>query len=467
MNTERLIYKILVFSLHVFLPSVRELAAYKLGARGDRDAILPLLTRLDDPVPSVRAAVATALAALGAQNAITALLRHLEDSDPTVRIAIARGLRSLDLQRAEIIESLQTAIAKEQPSIQETVRIIVDRGAVYAPDTIQSIISVPNPVYDEMQETLRVLRAVRTKAPIQATNYRGPVNLNRELVQVAINRGRVHIERIHDPDLRDFLNFLKNNDLRDIVLMGGAIRDIFFDETPYDLDVTLRISLTDEEAVAHSATASPASYRIYNCGTRAVKDLSKALETYRSNFQKPYDSYKKLRFHGLDVQYAGPVEVHGLYEREPTRLQEVFIKRFFVDSKTRRGYSSNTTPALLQMAMDYDGALYGQVESLEDLLDGKVSLVGDGSNFTIRDAVRLLRLKHQFGLAINAEDWNLVQSTCHYGPYFPVSCLDELIVLRRLVKRLLDTAIDRHLAEAELEHLGILRLLYKRNFYTG
>ncbi|MEK7414666.1 MAG: hypothetical protein AAB263_15235, partial [Planctomycetota bacterium] len=131
-----------------------------------------------------------------------------------------------------------------------------------------------------------------------------------------------------------------------------------------------------------------------------------------------------------------------------------------MDATTKTLLSSMTGPALLQMALDGEGTIYGHVDSLDDLLLGYARLSGDGQNFPIGNILRYLRLKHQFGLAIDRSDYRFIHRALSvYQSGSSRVSFGELLVIERLLDRLLETAKDQSAAEQELAALGIMAIV--------
>jgi hypothetical protein len=133
-----------------------------------------------------------------------------------------------------------------------------------------------------------------------------------------------------------------------------------------------------------------------------------------------------------------------------------------VDADTGVLYSSTTGAGLLQMAIDHKGRLYGRVDAIDDFEEGKVVLAGDGFNLSIGIVLRVLRLKHEFGLRILKDDHrNMVDTLNQYKakevplPGFVIE------TAQKQVDKIMETAIDPEQAQRELESLGIIEILEK------
>ncbi|MBA7516936.1 hypothetical protein ES705_08986 [subsurface metagenome] len=276
--------------------------------------------------------------------------------------------------------------------------------------------------------------------------------MNKILVEQAIETGKVNLNYIRDENLKSFLKFLRDNGLEEVVIIGGAVRDILFGKKVDDIDISIKIKLTDVEREEFTRSTAPASERVYNEAMSILDKLANALGVFREQLLSP-GKYGEVQFKGIDVEYAGPIEVIA------SNGKKVLIKQIVVDGETGKLYSS-TGPGLLQMAMDCDGNLYGHTKSLNDLLEGKVRLVGDGKNFFLGAALRTLRLKYQFGLTLSKELEVLMQQVL--ADYREGRLLVPAVYIpsaERLINKILATAIDRKSANRELKELGIFSLI--------
>ena len=53
---------------------------------------------------------------------------------------------------------------------------------------------------------------------------------------------KINIEDI-DGDLNSFITLLRNNDLNNIVVVGGAVRDIILNRPYKDIDIAIRLNI--------------------------------------------------------------------------------------------------------------------------------------------------------------------------------------------------------------------------------
>jgi len=425
---------------------IRKNAARALGKLGDRRAVEPLINALAESSSDVRKSAASALEKLGAtkEQLFEGYLKALSSSNSDVRKDAARALGELGDKRA--IKPLEILLQEEPLTVKE---YYYDS---YGNDweTIN-----PNPVYEAAKTALIKIRQKRGEQ-IPEEAFTPPKRLNTPLVNKALTGKRINIKNIRDKNLKAFLRFLKRKHLEDIVVMGGAVRDIFFDKAINDIDVTVKLALTDKEREDFIPTTSQATRRVYDYAMQQLEKLANALGVKREDLQRPPLDPAAPRFKGLKIQYLGPIQ-STTSEGVP-----VFNKRFIIDSQTRQGFSSNTRANLLQMAIDCYGNLYGYTESLQDLLKGRVRVVGDGNNFAIGDILRLLRLKHQFGLEIYSQDYELVTKVLNQYARGELSISEAILpMIKEQMNKVLDDAVDRKAAEEELEKLGISALIKK------
>ena len=179
------------------------------------------------------------------------------------------------------------------------------------------------------------------------------------------------------------------------------------------------------------------------------------------------------------MHYLGP---HLIPPKENQR--EVIPQGIIADVQSGNVYSSYTAPSLLQMALHSDGRLYGYLKPLQDLLNGRVQLQGDlqnGRNLSLLAIIKWLRLKHEFGLSLDSEDYLLVikvleqpnrlyrkpsANAATAGPFtrFPIKSNNKIItnydasLVHQAMQGLIDGAVNPQAALIDLQQLGLLRM---------
>lgn len=274
---------------------------------------------------------------------------------------------------------------------------------------------------------------------------------NIRLIREAWENKKISMNSISDKRLRDFMLFAKKNGLENLLIIGGGIRDIFFGTELADIDTALKIRLTVQEREALRVFFRPFDQRIHG---EAMKELSMLAEAFGVNKEDFLRNNGPL-FEGLRVTYIGPIETKTLRDKADT-----YIVRILFDAETREELSFNSGIGLLKLGIDLDGNLYGEVESLKDLLEGNARLHGDGTNFRLGEILRFLRLKYQYGLNIDAISYGIIK--WKIDEYLQKRLPLPKIVLsdcKAQVKTILDKAIDRAAAERELGELGIFKII--------
>jgi hypothetical protein len=321
--------------------------------------------------------------------------------------------------------------------------------------------SVPNPdsgkpivkrrfikdVITEVEEEIGLIEKVLRKLGVNITVY----SLDRELVRYVLENKKIPLEKLPQA-LRDFLQFLKDNGLSDMVVMGGAVRDIFYGIEPSDFDVALKVQVEQQERTAIDRSANFIPRRVYDVSMIELKRLADVMGVDVKNLQPPLES-DSARFRGKDVQYAGPIEI------TVQNGKKILIRGFVVDSVTGKSlFPDSSIASLLQMGIDVDGNLYGYTESLENLLRSEIKIIGNRNIFKIGGILRTLRLKHQFGLKLSDEDYDFIKNSVTKARDNLINITFKEFFVRAMEKqyrKVIDTAMDRKSAEKEMRDLGI------------
>jgi len=228
--------------------------------------------------------------------------------------------------------------------------------------------------------------------------------LNKDLVSKALETGYIDPPNIADKSLRDFLRFLKEEGLNDIVVVGGAVRDIFWEKPINDLDITVKLDLTDEERQSVSRFGHLTSEEIY-------KQAREKITRFFDKYERLKDSKKRISFMNTRVVYIGPHK-----SAHPDNFW-IYPKLLVVDA---RGpvYSAFTSPHILQMGIDSSGKLYNYKDGLTDSLKGISRLNIDhegGFDLGIQGILKWLRLKYVYGLQLSEEDFSFVKNIVFGG----------------------------------------------------
>ncbi len=257
-----------------------------------------------------------------------------------------------------------------------------------------------------------------------------------------LSSGSMDILGIQDAKVRSFLDFLRENELPDIVVVGGAVRDIFWNKASKDIDITVKVNMTSEERERSQFVGAQASMSMYEQTMASLQKLALVLGVpVESFFAK--DSVPD--FNGIKIHFVGPKRLSN----------EVILQGLVVDRELGNVRASYTAPGLLQMAIDSSGVMYGYRKPLNDALNGVVQLQGDlqsGRNLSVLGVIKWLRLKHEFGLTLTVEDYGLVNRALS-----EIKVADQdILQIHESMQELLDETSDRKAALDELNQLGLI-----------
>lgn len=131
--------------------------ARNTGQSAAADALVPVLTLLDDPHPGIRTIAARILGEASFQPASTALLRHLADPEPTVRTETALALAQLHAPTAvpALIQGIESAIAANPPAWDPVVRHATVIGLLGSTD-VHGLLALAAHPQAEVRRTLVV-----------------------------------------------------------------------------------------------------------------------------------------------------------------------------------------------------------------------------------------------------------------------------------------------------------------------
>jgi len=326
---------------------------------------------------------------------------------------------------------------------------------------ILNIATIISPVYFKIKEALEGLRGkleIHDAEPVFDIT-----TLNTDALLAALrsarffrrgSSGAIDLECITDKRLKAFLGFLNEHGLTNILVMGGAIRDIFTGFNLNDIDFTVKVELTEREREMSLWTTFPGTTRVCKLAMAELRKFASVLNIEHRRFLNPPGKGIPVEFEGLELQYAGPKSVSHKGKR-------IVMKRYFVDSRTGQGSSWKTGATLLDMAIDCKGNLYGDMGALDCLASGKIKISGDHDNFTLGNVLRALRLKHQFGLRFREYDYTIIKGAIGRYSQDELRAPTLLASLKRNLDKLLSSARDPQAAELELENLGITSLIRK------
>src|SRR3989338_1877462 len=214
------------------------------------------------------------------------------------------------------------------------------------------------------------------------------------------------------------------------------------------MDISVKIPLIPQE-ILEFEKGPAAGQRVVRESEKILVVLAHALKVSPEELLNPKPG-KEVKFQGLAIHFLGPCMM-----KSPDGATS-FHRRFLVDAKTGKIHASNITASLLQMALGSDLALYGSQEPLALLANGKIAFLQLKAPLLIRDVLRLLRLKHQYGLETEpASDARLRHVLEGYQQGFAANSAG----LKEEADKIVAEAKDKAAAQAEIRNLEIPQIL--------
>lgn len=486
-------------------PALGVSAAAALGKIGDTRAVEPLIKALRDAHGDVRVAAASALGLLKDGRAVEPLIEYLGVSrntaavralgaigdaraiDPLIKAAGishelaacaaealaqfgARSQAAVPVLRKALSE-MQTEKKEKQERLQNTEKQF-ERSYNYGQTEIEDnpeYIALETEIADignmisAIQKSLALIPPAQSPAPAVVVPYQRPAfpppaapGLNMELLDIVRTDRHIFVGHIRDERVLQFFLFLSKHELTNIVLTGGAIRDIFFGRQSNDLDITVKIPLTDQEREDSRRDSMHGNQRMLDAATAEIRKLTDALGISPDKLMRFGTDSQTPMFEGMRLQYIGPIQ----QEVAPGRT--VILKRALVDSTTGEYSDFFSNVALSELALDVKSNLYGNYQALDDLWKGEVRLKR-GEQISLDMVLRLLRMKYEFGLTIVPDDYDFIRGYVREQVQKGAPLPEKIRVpLRERVQGILETARDRNAAEQELAELGYFTLIARQ-----
>lgn len=431
------------------------LILYKYGEENTVDHLISLLSCGDYEISN---SIFEILEMLNVnEDAMTrAYLNALKSNNIKISLFAANEIGKSGNNNIEGIDLLKKIISRNFEEICENPLTVQEW--VYETTHRYTIVDIPNPKLDILKGNLGSYMRVLNK--LEYINFKTKSILkvpNMELVQEALKNKKIPIEKINDDRLVYFFKFLEEHNLDDkIVVIGGGVRDSLLGKKLNDIDISVKMTLTEEERNCFIHNTSPVNERVFNRALLILKELVKALGVEINDLLNPFYSSKKAYFKGLEVQYAGPIMASS------SSGKRVFRKRTIADSKTGELFTE-PGPTLLFLAIDSKGELYGDFSALWNLIEGKVSISGTEKILVLSDIIRCMRLKYEYNLEIDAEYSHLIQQVI-------ISYKKNRTPIKTVIINVCETQIEKirehapnyfNAAYKEMEELGIIEILEK------
>ncbi|MBF0384424.1 MAG: HEAT repeat domain-containing protein [Candidatus Omnitrophica bacterium] len=457
----------------------------ELGAEKGGEAVLELrklLNPLKTQEPRLRSAALDGLMATNSPLSVRAIATALKDPDRFVKRSAASYLGNFPRSKVAV-KALIKALADPDSAVFEnaldSISKIGDEDTIVELNILRSgepkimtfsrfddhggmIRYTKKPVYTGYNAQKLTYQGEETIENPRVSQYSKTIaDLQRKLKEERLKR-KINLEEVKDKRIPAFFKWLEEKGLADyFVIVGGGVRDLYTGEMLNDLDIGIKVELTDEERLQFITPINQATERVWQYSMDKLKLLADALGEDVNVFLPPLFGKKSVFWSDgknptIEIQYTGPIRQVDSEDGTP-----IYIKRSLFDENDRSVYLTRTNAALLSTGIDSRGNIYGRVSAFDDFDNGIAQLAGDGDNFDIGAIMRFLRLKYQFGLKITQDDYSLVQEQIkrYLSDDSEIPSVIIYFVLSRQIERLLATAKDKDAAHLELERLGIYKLL--------
>ena len=258
-----------------------------------------------------------------------------------------------------------------------------------------------------------------------------------------VETNRLSDQDIADSRLKGFLNLLNQNGLSNIVVFGGAVRDAILGLPINDIDITVKVDWASTKTRIARGSFKASNLPAIQQANVALEKLASVLGVKKEQF---FQLDKLPTYQGLRINYSGPQVIEG-------KRGQGFVGKFFLDAKSGEMVTDITVPELLLMAVDSTRHFFGH-QALQNLINGHTSLKLDqrGGSVIWKTAIlRLMEIRHRFGLDLSAEDIALIDKVMKGSPALsqnPQNQIDDGI------KRVLNNALNPALAKEELKRIG-------------
>lgn len=193
------------------------------------------------------------------------------------------------------------------------------------------------------------------------------------------------LPEIPDSDLRDFIELLRQENLHDIVVVGGAVRDLLLSQPCKDIDIAVRLQIQSPELVQETNSNGP--YDMIPALADVLRPLAAALG------HQVCSLYEPLPFRSLTVDTLGLRPIKDLGGQ--------IYPDIFVDVNER---VFNTRPELTvnQLVLSTEAKVW-PVSGVQDLNNRMGRLTEAPLGIHLRQALRALRTCKQFNLTLTPE----------------------------------------------------------------
>src|SRR3989344_2180818 len=167
---------------------------------------------------------------------------------------------------------------------------------------------------------------------------------------------KVEIKKIKDNSLRHFFEFLKKNNFANIVVVGGAVRDLFFQQSPNDIDIAIKIKM-NVDSIEKKYFMSIGKKEMLPIISKILRPLAKKLQKDVKDFENG-----NVVFEGLKI------DILGLNIVASKKYNNLVLPDIFINKNNNKIYNFNTFLSVNMLGVDCEGNLYGEPDYLIDII---------------------------------------------------------------------------------------------------
>ncbi len=322
-----------------------------------------------------------------------------------------------------------------------------------------------------------------------------------QLIDKAISSNKIGLTDVADERFRNFLLAIKNHVaahpdsmLRYVVVMGGAAgKGIFFQDSVNDLDLTVRLELTEAEfrLLQDSHSAGVLNFnkqekrllarKIHDHVDRVLTELAQFVGAEKDKLLDPANLVPIRTADGLELQFFGPI-----LGRDTNNLEVLMLRTaaatVTLDGEEKINGMMNfyVTASLLHLAIDAEGRIYPRLltaaesekpavswDALEKLRKGVIEIVIDAFEWNPGTLLRVAAIELRYALQVESRHWDfntLIRRSI--GDFIlrpkPAGAVRKCVTsLKVLLQRAIDGSVVPNAAHTRLREAGIYQFVEK------
>src|SRR3989338_4644218 len=173
---------------------------------------------------------------------------------------------------------------------------------------------------------------------------------------------KVEIKKIKDNSLRHFFEFLKKNNFANIVVVGGAVRDLFFQQSPNDIDIAIKIKM-NVDSIEKKYFMSIGKKEMLPIISKILRPLAKKLQKDVKDFENG-----NVVFEGLKI------DILGLNIVASKKYNNLVLPDIFINKNNNKIYNFNTFLSVNMLGVDCEGNFFAKGLSILDII-GNISFL--------------------------------------------------------------------------------------------